>query len=98
MCPGAARLADIDSGHQCWPPRPNIQGAPTVMINGRPAHRLTDAWPPHCCPLLGCHPGILATASSTVFSGSLPQGRIGDLVGCGSGMVITGSMDVQVGG
>jgi len=98
--PSVARLADLCTGHGCYPPRPNIQGSPTVFVNGRPVHRLTDAWAIHCCGP-SCHGAVLAKGSTTVFVNGLPCGRIGDLVGvpgeCGS-VVMTGSTNVSAGG
>ena len=94
--PGAARLADICTGHGCWPPRPNVQASPNVIINKRGAHRQSDNWAPHCCPP-PCHGGILARGSATVFVNYLQAGRIGDPVSCGS-FVATGSSNVIIGG
>jgi uncharacterized Zn-binding protein involved in type VI secretion len=95
--PLAARLADICTGHECWPPRPNDQGSPNVRINGRPAHRQTDHWMTHCCPEIPeCHDSHLAAGSPTVRVNGLQKGRIGDPVACGSA-VMTGSPNVNVG-
>ena len=93
----AARLADICSGHGCWPPRLNYQGSPNKFVNNRPQHRLGDGWVVHCCPNRGCHPGVLVTGSSSVFVNNRPAGRLGDLVNCGS-IVATGSHNVFIGG
>lgn len=45
-----ARLADLCTGHGCYPPRPNIEGSPNVFVNSRPHHRLGDGWSVHCVP------------------------------------------------
>lgn len=83
--PPVVRLGDIDTGHGCWPPRPNAQGSPNVFANGIPAHRLGDAWSVHCCPTIPeCHASNLAGASPNVFVNGIPWGRIGDAVACGS--------------
>jgi uncharacterized Zn-binding protein involved in type VI secretion len=91
----ACRLGDICTGHGCFPPRPCISGSENVLVNGRPQHRVGDAWAAHCCLL--CHPGALASGSSTVIVNGLGAGRIGDPVSCGS-IVMTGSENVIIGG
>lgn len=88
----AHRHRDMDSGHECWPPRPNAQASPDVFVNKRGWHRLTDAWEPHCCGP-ACHPSNLATGSPTVYANGLPVGRVTDQVACGS-VAVTGSSDV----
>jgi uncharacterized Zn-binding protein involved in type VI secretion len=89
--PAAARLGDLCTGHGCWPPRPNVQGSPDVYIDGRPAHRVGDAWASHTCPSLSeTHASTLAAGSPDVFVNGRPLGRIGDPVACGSS-VATGS-------
>jgi uncharacterized Zn-binding protein involved in type VI secretion len=95
--PPAARKGDKDTGHGCWPPRPNVEGSPDVFINNRPAHRQGDKWAVHCCPRRGCHDSVLAQGSPTVFTNGRQQGRKGDPVACG-GRVVEGSPDVFVGG
>jgi len=92
-----ARLGDICSGHECWPPRPNVRGSGDVMVNGLPAHRRTDEWAVHCCPPnVACHASVLAEGSGTVFVNGLALGRVGDPVECGSS-VATGSPNVFAG-
>lgn len=93
----AARLNDPCTGHGCFPSRPNVQASSNVFVNGRGAHRQTDAYASHCCPGAGCHGGNLAQGSSTVFVNGLPKGRVGDPVSCG-GSVASGSLNVFVGG
>lgn len=94
---GAARLSDLCTGHGCWPSRPNVQGSPDVIVNGRPAHRQGDLWAVHCCPAIPeCHSSSLAAGSPVVFTNGRQQGRINDPVACGS-KVLTGSPNVFVG-
>ncbi len=90
------RKGDFCSGHDCFSPRPSIQGSPTVFVNSRPVHRVTDAWAVHCCGP-SCHGAELACGSSTVFADGLQIGRVGDCVSCGSA-VMTGSHNVFAGG
>lgn len=93
---GVARLADLSTGHPpCYPPRPNIQGSPNVFVNGRPVHRVGDAYAPHCAPCIKgrpCHGAVLANGSPNVFVNGKQVGRIGDPVSCGC-VVMTGSGD-----
>ena len=95
--PPAARLNDICTGHDDWPPRPNVQGSPNVFVNNRNWHRQGDSWEVHCNPEMICHAGVLASGSSTVFVNKKQAGRIGDPVSCGSS-VATGSENVFAGG
>lgn len=87
---GACRKADKCSGHSGHKPRPCVQGSPDVMINSRPAHRKGDKWGPHH------HTSVLAKGSTTVFTNSRQQGRIGDPIVCKS-RVAQGSFDVLIG-
>lgn len=89
--PGVARLFDICTGHQCWPPRPNIMGSHDTFCNFLPVHRMTDAWAVHCC-YVACHPGTLASGAFRTLTNWLPTGRCGDFVSCGS-FVATCSID-----
>ncbi len=57
-----------------------IKGAPTVMIGGQPAARVTDQTAP--CVLPSCvpnGPGMIAKGSATVMIGGLPAARINDM-------------------
>ena len=94
--PAAARQGDTDTGHGCFPPRPNLAGSANVFINGLPAHCVGDAWAPHTCGL-AIHDSKLAAGSSTVFVNGKPLGRVGDAVACGSA-VASGSGNVFAGG
>ncbi|GHV35150.1 hypothetical protein FACS1894187_07250 [Synergistales bacterium] len=95
--PPVHRLGDIDTGHGCWPPRPNVQGSPNVTVNSLSWHRQTDAWAPHTCPPIPeTHASVLAFGSPTVTVNGLQAGRIGDPVACGS-VAATGSPNVTCG-
>ncbi len=99
--PPAARLGDICTGHECFPPRANVEASENVFVNGKGWHRQGDAWETHCCthPEVphGCHSSVLASGSSTVFVNNKQAGRIGDPVACG-GVDATGSENVICGG
>lgn len=90
--PAVTRLGDLDTGHGCFPPRPNNQASPDVFVNGIAVHRETDGWSTHCCGP-SCHASVLAKGSSTIFINGLPAARIGDPVACGS-IVAEGSPNV----
>lgn len=92
--PGAARLNDIGSGHDCFPQTPIIEGSPDVIINGQPATRVGDAVATHGCPCPnaphGVHPRNIAQGSATVIINGKAAARIGDGIISGSGNVIIG--------
>jgi uncharacterized Zn-binding protein involved in type VI secretion len=55
-------------------------GAPTVMISGSPAARVTDQTQP--CLLPGCvpgGPGIIGQGSTTVMISGMPAARLNDM-------------------
>lgn len=93
--PAAVRLHDICSGHQDWPPRPNIEGSPDTFINGIASHRVGDAWAVHCNPVPQCHDGVAQAGSPDVFVNGKAKMRVGDPVNCGS-TCAQGSPDVFV--
>ena len=74
------------------PAGPIAEGLKTVLINNRPAARVTDKV---ACTKDGSMP--IATGSETVFIGQLPAARKTDETVCG-GKVAAGSPDVIVGG
>jgi len=92
--PPAARQFDFTS-HPGILPGP---GAPTVLINGLPAARISDD---HVCllpPLAGPHPpNKIVSGSGTVLIAGKPAARTNDWTGCGA-QIITGSFDVLIGG
>jgi uncharacterized Zn-binding protein involved in type VI secretion len=94
--PAAARLGDICTGHGCWPPRTGISASTNVFINGRPAHKVGDAWNIHCCPKKGCHPGTVAAGSRGIYINGSPAARIGDSINCGS-VIAAGSSNTFFG-
>lgn len=98
--PGAARLNDIGSGHDCFPETPIIEGSPDVIINGQPAARLGDTVQLHGCPCPnaphGVHSRKIAEGSSTVIINGKPAARIGDGINCG-GVIVSGSGNVIIG-
>lgn len=94
--PGAGRLADLGSGHGCFPPSPTIAGSGDVFTNMRPALRKGDAILPHGCGQCPPHPRTVQKGSATVNINGWPAARIGDAISCG-GDVMTGSGDVNIG-
>ena len=61
-----------------------VIGAPTVLIGGQPAARMTDM---HTCPMVTVlvpHVGgpILPPCSPTVLIAGLPAARVGDMATC----------------
>lgn len=90
--PPVTRLADVCTGHGCFPSRANCGASGDVIVNGRGAHRVGDPYPSHCCGP-SCHSGNAASGSGTVFVNGRPLVRIGDAVSCG-GSSATGSGDV----
>jgi uncharacterized Zn-binding protein involved in type VI secretion len=57
-----------------------IKGAPTVLIGGKPAARVSDTTVicslPSCVP---AGPGMISKGSATVMIGGLPAARVNDL-------------------
>ncbi|MFJ5329743.1 S-type pyocin domain-containing protein [Pectobacterium versatile] len=98
--PGAARLNDIGSGHDCFPETPITEGSPDVIINGQPAVRKGDTVLLHSCPCPnaphGVHSRKIAEGSSTVIINGKNAARIGDSINCG-GVIISGSGNVIIG-
>ena len=57
-----------------------IKGAPTVLIGGEPAARVSDMTQP--CLLVACvpgGPGMIVKGSATVMIAGMPAARIGDM-------------------
>jgi len=77
-------LGAMCTGHNGFPPRPNIGASSNVFVEGRAVHRQGDPWSIHCRPRHGCHGGSLSGGSSTVFVNHRGAGRLGDSVSCGS--------------
>lgn len=74
-------------------------GAMMVLIDGRPAARVTDLVACTGMPFTPIpHPGVpIAQGSTTVMIGGLPAARKGDMVGCGA-QIAEGSSTVLIGG
>lgn len=66
-------------------------GAPTVLIGGLPAARITDQ-----CVCVG-PPDVIVKGSATVITMTMPQARIGDTTAHGGALVL-GCFTVLVGG
>lgn len=66
-------------------------GAPTVLIEGLPAARVSD--------MATCTgpPDVIIIGSSTVMIGGLPAARLGDSTAHG-GVIVMGAMTVMIGG
>lgn len=57
-----------------------IKGEPTVLIDGKPAARVTDTTAP--CSLPSCvpgGPGMIIKGSATVLIGKMPAARVDDI-------------------
>lgn len=65
-------------------------GAPTVLIGGVPAARVSDV-----CVCAG-PPDMVAMGSATVFIGGMPAARMGDMNGHG-GTIVMGHPMVMIG-
>ena len=98
--PPAARLTDM---HQCpmvtpgLPPIPHVGGpilgpcAPTVLIGGLPAARVSDM------ALCVGPPDTIVKGSATVLIMGLPAARLGDTCAHG-GAIVLGFPTVEIGG
>lgn len=97
--PKVSMLGDNCTGHDCWPPRPNVEASTNVYVNGIAVHREGDAWEVHTCPSIPeTHASVLASGSSTVFVNGKQMARKGDPVACGSFIDGPCSPDVFAGG
>lgn len=97
--PKAVRLGDNSTGHpHCYPARPNIEASGDVIINGKGAHRVGDAWASHgACPDHTPHGGVAISGSGNVIVNGQSICRVGDGISCGDTMA-EGSPDVIVNG
>ena len=86
----AARITDmIVSSATQGAPTPIIPpGAPTVLIGGFPAARLSDS----------CGVDAVIMGSATVMIGGLPAARIGDSTAAGGAILPPGAVTVLIGG
>lgn len=93
----AARISDMHTCPMVTGVVPHVGGpvsgpcAPTVLIGGLPAARVTDL-----CVCVG-PPDTIVKGSATVITSSMPQARIGDLTAHG-GAIVMGCPTVLVGG
>lgn len=95
--PPAARVSDMHTCPMFNGPVPHVggpvlpPGAPTVLICGLPAARVTD--------LATCvgPPDTIIVGSATVLIGGLPAARMGDATAHG-GVVVGGCPTVLIGG
>lgn len=94
MLKPAARLGDMSTGHDGYPPRPAVQASDNVFINNKGAVRLGDKWAVHC--RRSCHDGVSYTGSNVVFINNRAAVRIGDKISCGD-TVAQGSTNVYIG-
>ena len=83
--PAVTLMGHTCSGHQCWPPRPSLQGEPRFTVAGVPVHLQGHAWAPHVCPSTPppppypqVHGGTLASGSARFTVGGRQLGRVGD--------------------
>lgn len=95
--PLAARLSDMHTCPMVTGTVPHVGGpilppcAPTVMIGGLPAARVTDM-----CQCVG-PPDVIVKGSATVMINFLPAARIGDTTVHG-GVIVAGCPTVIIGG
>ena len=85
--PGIVRVGDLCSGHGCYPPRPAIEGSPSVFMNSRAIVREGDKYASHCCMCCDkpkCHESVVQKASSNVYADGIEIARVGDPIACGS--------------
>lgn len=91
----AAKVGDIGTDHDGFPPTKIISGSADVFIDGLPAARLGDPLEPHDKPNNPPHPRFIAAGSSTVLVNGQPLAFTGKGVSCGG--VIIGGGTVTVG-
>uniref|UniRef100_A0AB39C9R3 PaaR repeat-containing protein n=1 Tax=Aliivibrio phage vB_Alvi_H905 TaxID=3234039 RepID=A0AB39C9R3_9VIRU len=91
--PAVSRKGDGGTGHGVFPPRASTEGSANVFVEGKPIHRVGDAWGAHCDPSPSCHAGVLSAGSPSVYANGSPIGRVGDAVDCGSA-IASGSSTV----
>jgi len=92
----AARITDMHACPAATGPVPHVggpilpPGAPTVLIGGLPAARVSDQ-----ATCVG-PPDVIAMGSFTVLTVKLPQARVGDTTAHG-GNIVVGCFTVLVG-
>ena len=93
-----ARVKDMTSGHQCYPPVEIESGSPNVYANGMQVARVGDRTKKHqCLPMEDPHGSeIIGKGSKKVFVNNKPAARITDKCSCPQ-VIMTGSTDVFFG-
>ncbi len=92
----AARILDMHNCPMVTGTVPHVggpilpPGAPTVLIGGMPAARVSDM-----CVCIG-PPDMIATGSATVLISGLPAARMGDSTAHG-GFIVTGEPTILIG-
>lgn len=93
--PQAARISDVTTGHNGFPPQNILTGKQKVIIQGIPAATYGDVVSSHCNPS-GCHDSVIASGSTKVFIQGEMAARLGDAIACG-GNIATGAEKVIIG-
>lgn len=95
MSKNAAKVGNIGTDHDGFPPTKITAGSPDVFIDGVPAARVGDPLEPHDKPNNPPHPRKIASGSTTVLVNGKPLAITGGEIDCGG--VIIGSGTVFVG-
>lgn len=95
--PTGARLDNLTTGHDGYPPTPFVSSSPNVFIKGKGVIRVGDSATDHSKPNFPPHPVVSAGGSGTVKINGLPLSRTGDPTSCGDHIASTGT-HVFVGG
>ncbi|SJN60083.1 PAAR motif protein [Vibrio ruber DSM 16370] len=91
-----AKVGDIGSDHDGFPPTPITSGSPTVKFDGIPAARVGDPLAAHDKPKHPPHPRTISSGSSTVMIDGKPAAMSGCSISCG-GVVNVGGGTVNIG-
>ncbi|QOL15191.1 type VI secretion system PAAR protein [Dickeya dianthicola] len=94
MSNNAAKVGDMGTDHEGFPPTAIISGSANVFIDGLPAARMSDPLDMHDKPDSPPHPRHIATGSSTVFVNGLALAITGSQVSCGGEIVGSGTVYV----
>jgi uncharacterized Zn-binding protein involved in type VI secretion len=82
--PAIVKLGNICSGHNGFPPRPNVGASGDIFMENLGTVRVGDPFAVHCKPSFGCHSGVEASGSPNVYANNRPVARVGDAISCGS--------------
>ncbi|SIO96606.1 PAAR motif protein [Vibrio spartinae] len=91
-----AKVGDMGSDHDGFPPTPITSGSPTVKFDGIPAARVGDPLTAHDKPKHPPHPRTISSGSSTVMIDGKPAAMSGCSISCG-GVVNVGGGTVNIG-